>query len=113
MGFWINVGNGFSPGPRHYCELPPTRNLSGPIAGDLRTNFLESAGPTLCGRNLQESGYYQAGFQRSEHGGLSAVPIVNLLQSNLCGPCVRAYLQTRPSLAAAVEAAKRLRVDSV
>jgi len=114
MGFWININNGFSPGPRHYFELPPTRSME-LSAGNPRTKFFECAGPALCGRGLQAYGYYQTdktGHQ-SEHGGLSAVPVVNLLQSNLCGPCVRAYLQTRPTLAAAVEAAKRIRVDSV
>jgi hypothetical protein len=116
MGFWINIANGYSPGPRHYCDRPPLR--SAPTISSLDPDqlvFTESAGPTLCGQSLQNVGNIWSGRLRrkSETGGLSAVPIVNLLQSNLCGPCVRAYLATRPSLAIAVETARRHRVDSI
>jgi hypothetical protein len=116
MGFWINIDNGYSSGPRHYCDLPPIRST--PVAGSSGPDWLvftEIAGPTLCGKNLQNNGGMTRGpaRQHSETGGLSAVPVVNLLQSNLCGSCVRAYLTAHPSLATAVEAVKRIRIDSI
>ena len=115
MGFWINIVSGYySSGPRHYCDLPPVRSSPVPVRPE-RLYFAEYAGPTLCGKSLQATAQMAAASskQHSKSGGLSAVLIVNLLQTNLCGPCVRAYLSTRPALAAAVEAARHIRVDSI
>jgi hypothetical protein len=113
MGAWINKNNGWSAGQRHYCETPVVRSPGRPgvgARGAPKIDFVETAGPTLCGQRLQEAGCTNS--DGKERWGLSVLPTVNLLQSNLCGPCVRAYLKLHPDLAAAVEAAKRIRVDS-
>jgi hypothetical protein len=97
---------------RHYCESPIVRTSGHDGLG--RTTFTETAGPTLCGQTLSYSGFgwATATGQHHEHGGISSLPKVNLLQHNLCNACVRHYLSTRPHLAGAVNAIKRARVES-
>ena len=112
MGFWVRLV--LDPATnRHYCESPVARTQIRPIPDPqgIQANFVEEAGPALCGRHLH-SGLWVDAADNERLGGLSAVQRVNLLSDHLCAKCLRAYLKTRPHLAGPVEAARNLRIDS-
>jgi len=110
MGAWINE-KGYSPGSRHYVETPiqygkPTVAYGG------RTDTSERAGPALCGAIIHGTRSVHGPDGKYTYGGLSVVPKVNLMQRNLCGYCVKRYIEARPALAAAYEAIKKMELMS-
>lgn len=123
MGAWVNR-NRYSPGKRHYFAAGTTRTY-GRVErrGDYRYEYFtdQTNGGPLCGERIygsnrpwSETGYTCFKGDKVAHrmGGLSVKETVNLLQSNLCSYCRKAYIADRPELKAAVEAVQKAQVMS-
>ena len=123
-GAWVNE-NKYSPDKRHFIPEGVTRrHVRTTDRGEYRyVYFLDEAnGPTLCGSTQYGSNYRvraegytcygSDGEPRHKMGGLSVKEKVNLLQSNLCSYCRKAYIAERPALKEAVEAVQKAQVLS-
>jgi hypothetical protein len=100
---WVTKNHYGSSGQRHYVAGEPTRNFveEAPSRMGFR-RFRDTAEPA-CGESLIASGTeYHGPKGISINGGLHSKASVSLLQSNICTRCKKAFLATRPDLAAAV-----------
>lgn len=108
---WVN-SKGYSPGSRHYAPngVVATSGWESHIYNQER-RIVKAVG--LCGRTVsaQETRDEETGRPNRWHG-ISAVEKVNLMQRNLCGACIRRYLDARPNLKAAYDALKNAELDS-
>lgn len=110
---WVNK-SGYSPGSRHYVETV-TRSWGNEEDrhGYIYKYFKDIASGLLC-KSFKDpwidSGYQtlnkSTGKKGYTLGGLSSKEKVNLLQRNLCGRCVKIYVEARPELKEALNAAK-------